>query len=340
VPAPDDLKPFRRHAEWAVVASTARELGLYDALADGPATPGDLAEERDLDARGVEIVLGVLEEMGLVRVEPEGAYRLTGPARGFLVDRDTPDYMGEAVDLWLRNIREWTASLPGSVASGAPPEDALHGDEEMSDREAMESFQAAMANKNPRLVDAVVDAVVERASGPGRVLDVGGGPGTFARAFVERGWEGVLQDRPEVVDHVAEAYGLADVEGLALVGGDFLEALPDGPFDVVFLANITHLWEAGTNRELLARCADRLAPGGVLAVMDFVRGVEPFAALFAVTMLLNTERGNTYSLHRYEEWLEGAGLRGVRCRSVTENRQVVTALRPRTEHVTRRARVE
>ncbi len=340
MPAPDDLKPFRRHAEWAVVASTARELGLYDALAGGPATAEELARELDLDPRGVGIVLGVLEEMGLVRAEPEGAHRLTGAARGLLVDRDTPDYMGEAVDLWLRNIREWTASLPASVASGAPPEDALHGDEEMSDREAMESFQAAMANKNPRLVDAVVDAVTGRASGPGRVLDVGGGPGTFTRAFVDRGWEAVLQDRPEVVDHVADAYGLADLEGLELAGGDFLETLPEGPFDVVFLANITHLWDPGTNRQLLARCAERLAPGGVLAVMDFVRGVEAFGALFAVTMLLNTERGNTYSLQRYEEWLEEAGLREVRCRTVPEDRQVVTALRPQPDRVTRRARVE
>lgn len=339
MPQPGDLKPFRRHAEWAVVASTARELGLYDALADGPATPGELADGLDLDARGVGIVLGVLEEMGLVRAEPEGAYRLTGSARGLLVDRDTPDYMGEAVDLWLRNIREWTTSLPASVSSGAPPEDALHGDEEMSDREAMESFQAAMANKNPRLVEAVVDAVVERTTGPGRVLDLGGGPGTFTRVFVERGWEAVLQDRPDVVDHVADAYGLADVGGLELVGGDFLETLPDGPFDVVFLANITHLWDAGTNRALLARCAQRLAPGGVLAVMDFVRGAEPFGALFAVTMLLNTERGNTYSLQRYEEWLEGAGLREVRCRNVPEDRQVVTAVRPPAERVTPRARV-
>lgn len=339
MPDPGDLKPYRRHAEWAVVAATARELGVYDALVDGPAAPDALADELDLDARGVEIVLGVLEEMGLVRAGPEGAYRLTGPARGFLVDRDTPDYMGEAVDLWLRNIREWTASLPGSVASGDPPEDALHGDEEMSDREAMESFQAAMANKNPRLVDEVVDTVVGRASGPGRVLDVGGGPGTFARAFVDRGWRAVLQDRPEVVDHVSEAYGLADLEDLELSGGDFLESLPEGRFDAVFLANITHIWDAETNRGLLARCADRLEPGGVLAVMDFVRGVEPFAALFAVTMLLNTERGNTYSLQRYEKWLEGAGLREVRCRTVSENRQVVTALRPRPDRVTRPARV-
>lgn len=326
MPEPADLKPYRRHAEWAVVAATAQELGVYDALADGPATPAELSEELGLHPRGTGVLLGVLEEMGFVRREPEGTVRLTGSARGHLVDRDTPDYQGDALRLWLHNIREWTAALPDSLRSGEPVEEAP-GAEEISDEEAMERFQAAMANKNPELVEAVVDAALERAPASGRALDLGGGPGTFSRALVERGWRVVLFDRPEVVEHAAGAYGLAKVPEIELEGGDFLERLPDGPFDLVLLANITHIFDGETNRDLLRRCADVLAPGGVLAIMDFVRGAEPFAALFAVTMLLNTERGNTYSLQRYEEWLEGAGLSAVRCRTVPEERQVVTAVK-------------
>lgn len=327
MPRPSDLKPFRRHAEWAVVAATAQELGIYDALADGPAGVAELADELSLAPRGVEIVLGVLEEMGLVAREPDGEVRLTGSARGHLVDPDTLDYQGDALRLWLANIREWTAALPDSVRSGTPAEEAP-GAREMSDEDAMQRFQAAMANKNPELVEAVVDACLERTTGTGRMLDVGGGPGTFTRAFVRRGWKAVLMDRPQVVEHAAEAYGLKKIPEIERVGGDFLEALPEGEFDLVLLANITHIFDAETDRELLARCAERLAPGGVLAVMDFVRDVEPFAALFAVTMLLNTERGNTYSLQRYDRWLEDAGLEGVRCRTVPEERQVVTAVRP------------
>ena len=327
MPDPHDLQPFRRHAEWAVVAATALELGVFDALSDGPAGTEELARGLELSPRGLEIVLGVLEEMGMVRIEPGGGHRLTGTARALLVDADTPDYHGDFVEFWLGNLREWTASLPDAIRAGAPVEEAP-GVEEVADREAMESFQAAMAAKNPELVASVVDAVLERAPSTGRMMDVGGGPGTFARAFVERGWRGVLLDRPAVIDHVAEAYGLEEVEGLELQGGDFLESLPDGPFELVFLANVTHLWDPGTNRRLLARAAGSLAPGGVLAVMDFVRGVEPFAALFAVTMLLNTERGDTYDLRRYEAWMEGAGLEKVRCVTVPEDRQVVTAVRP------------
>jgi DNA-binding transcriptional ArsR family regulator len=353
MPVPSDLRPFRRHAEWAVVAATALELGVFDALAESPAHPGELAETLGLHPRGARVLLGGLEEMGLVRVEPGGRYRVTGPARGYLVDRDTPDYHADAVELWLRNLREWATALPEALRTGGPVDGEAGegdghvdggaregsvprgagkagggGDAGVSDREAMESFQAAMANKSPRLVEAVVDATLERAPESGRVLDLGGGPGTFSREFAERGYRALLFDRPEVVEHVAGAYRLEETPGIELRGGDFLEELPEGEFEVVFLANITHIFEGETNRSLLERTARRLAPGGVLAVMDFVRGHEPFAALFAFTMLLNTEAGDTYDLTAYRSWLEGAGLRDVRCRTVPEDRQVVTAVRP------------
>lgn len=326
MPRPNDLKDFRRHAEWALVSVTALEQGVLDALADRARTEEDVAAETDLDPRGVGVLLGVLEEMGLVRSEGDGRWRATGEARGFFVDPDTPDYQREAVLHWLAQLREWATDLPDALRRGGPPPEETEGS---WDREAMEEFQAVMANKNPELVARVVDACLDRAPPRGRVLDVGGGPGTFTREFLGRGWEAVLMDRPEVVEHVRTAYGLGRLDGLDLVGGDFNDSLPEGPFEAVLLANITHIYDAPSNERLLARCADRLSPGGVLCVMDFVRGMTSFAPLFAVTMLMNTEAGGTYAMESYRDWMESAGLREVRCVTVPEERQVVTAVRPR-----------
>lgn len=328
---PSELKAFRRHAEWAVVAATAHELGVYDLLAEGALTTGSLSEELSLHPRGTGILLRALEEMDLVRQEPDGRWIVTGEARGFFVDPDTPDYQADALSFWLRNIRLWTARLPEAVRTGAPVEEEPDG-EELSEEESVARFMRAMANKNPDLVEAVVDEALARAPEPigpesGRVLDLGGGPGTFAREFLDRGWEAVLYDKPEVIEHVAGAYGLEDLPGLELMAGDFLESLPEEEFDVVLLANITHIYPAETNARLLERVADRLRPGGVVAIMDFVREVEEFASLFAVTMLMNTEEGDTHGLRQYERWLEDAGLSEVRCRTVLEDRQVVTGLR-------------
>jgi hypothetical protein len=187
---------------------------------------------------------------------------------------------------------------------------------------------AAMANRPPHRTAAVADAVRMAAPAARTLLDLGGGPGVHSRAFIARGFDVTLFDRPEVIDLVSGAYGLEDEEGLRLVGGDFQVGLPDGEFDGVFLSNISHIYGPETNRQLISRSASALAAGGCLAIVDFVRGVSGFAPLFAITMLLTTDEGGTWSMLQYSDWLEDAGLERVRCRTVQPDVQLVTAVRP------------
>jgi len=305
------------------VAATALEMGIADALATSPASISDLSAELELSRRGVEIVVRALAELGLVRDSAEGL-RLTGAGRARLIDRDTPDFEGDALRFWLTSLRRWVEGLPEAVRTGAPqvgPEGRSPG--------GLAAFMAAMANKRPDLVDAAVEAVLRRAPEAATVLDLGGGPGTFARAFARRGLRAVLFDKPEVIEHVRGTYRLEEEPGLELRSGDFVERFPEGSFDVVLLGNITHIYDAGTNARLLARAARAVRPGGVLAILDFVRGESAFAALFAVTMLLNSRHGGgTYTRERYEAWLEEAGLANVRLDRLDEDRHLVTGVRP------------
>jgi SAM-dependent methyltransferase len=298
-------------------------MGLVDALAEGPAPAATLAGRLDLSTRGVRILLGALEQLGLVRSDPEGA-RLTGTGRARLVDRDTPDFEGDALRFWLRSIRRWTDGLPGAVRTGAPQV----GPDGRSP-EGLAAFMAAMANKSPALVEAAVDACLERVPAARTVLDLGGGPGTFSKAFARRGLEAVLFDQPEVVEHVRGAYGLGDHSRVELRAGDFVDLFPEGAFDIVFIGNITHIYDAETDARLMKEAAAVLRPGGLVAILDFVRGEAPFAALFAVTMLLNSRHGgDTYDRATYEAWLLAAGLSEVRFRRLDEDRHLVTAIRP------------
>ncbi len=61
--------------------------------------------------------------------------------------------------------------------------------------------------------------------------------------------------------------------------------------------------------------------------MDFVRGVSPFAPLFAVTMLLHTDAGNTYDVDAYSAWISAAGYGQLELDKVDEDRQLITARR-------------
>ncbi|MFQ5678860.1 MAG: methyltransferase [Gemmatimonadota bacterium] len=329
---PGELKSGRRGAEWALAVGTAQALGILEALAEGPCSAGRLAETLALHPRGTEILLGILTDAGLASFTERG-YALTGQGRARFIDRDAPDFEGDAMRLWLSNIRRWAGDLEEAVRRGGPPGDGPEPGRTREEMDSLSRFMAAMANKEPAFVEKVV-AQCEARLGEGghelsrsRVLDLGGGPGVFARAFIARGARAVLADRPEVVEHVAEAYGLGGVPGLELWQGDFLNKLPGGRFQLILLANITHIYDAETNADLLRRVAARLSPAGVVAILDFVRGASEFAGLFAVTMLLNTEAGNTYALADYETWLEGAGLARPRCLSLDADRQLLTARR-------------
>lgn len=337
-----ELTELRDLAETTATVAAACEAGIFTSLADGPATARDLAERAGLDERAVGIVLPALAEAGtLERVDADASdrpasdadgdrYALTDAARRHLADPESPDFAGGGLPLWLDGLRSFTR-LAEVLRSGDPverPEPEDEAEREEAEREGLEKFMAGMAAAPDARVRRIVDACLDRAPEAGRALDLGGGPGHMARAFVERGLRVTLFDRPPVVDYVGDAYGLSEVEELELVGGDFMEdPLPEGPFDVVLISNIVHSYAPEQNRALLEKVAGVTAPGGVVAVADFFRGRSSRAVRFALVMLLKTEGGNTYTEDDVAGWLERAGFRESVTVQVDEDRHLITAVR-------------
>ncbi|MEW6425085.1 MAG: methyltransferase [Bacillota bacterium] len=157
-----------------------------------------------------------------------------------------------------------------------------------------------------------------------RVLDVGGGPLTYARAFAARGAAVTVLDLPEAVAMMEAT--LTPGGNIRLVAGDFNVALPEGPFHLAYLGSVCHIYGEQENRALFRRVADVLAPGGRIAVVDFIRGRHPFAAVFAVNMLVNTQTGGTWTWEQYAGWLAAAGFGDPKLTEVA-GRQVITAVR-------------
>jgi SAM-dependent methyltransferase len=326
MPDLNDLRGYRRGAEWAIAAGAAVELGIIAVLGDGPLQSSEIALSLNLSPRGVQALLGALEELGAVRRERTG-WRLTGVGRARLLDKQTPDYEADSLVHWMRTIRRWSVELPEAVRTGEPGTNRTTDPGTRQGRD-LAIFMAAMSNRSPDSVSAVADAIRAAAPAARTLLDVGGGPGVYSRALADRGLSVSLLDRPEVIDFVGEVYGLASDERIQLVPADFLHTLPEQSYDVVLLANVLHIYGPAANRAVLHRAAARLNPGGCVAVVDFVRGVSEFAPLFALTMLLSTEDGGTWSLPEYTGWLHAAGLERVRCVTIEPDVQLVTAVRP------------
>ncbi|MFW6083846.1 MAG: class I SAM-dependent methyltransferase [Gemmatimonadota bacterium] len=355
-----ELNELRDLAETTATVAAACEAGVFAALRDGPAAPHELADRADLDERAVAILLPVLAEAGVLEpvaagvLEPGAAadgvraagaggsrFALTEEARRKLADPDSPDFEAGGLPLWLDGLRAFTR-LPEVLRTGEPVERPGPQDEaerEDAEREGLKKFMAGMAAAPEARVGRIVDACLERAPGARTVLDLGGGPGHMARAFVERGLRATLLDRPETVDFVADAYGLSEVEDLELVGGDFIEdPLPDGPFDIVLMSNIVHIYSPAENRALLAKVAGVTASGGVVGIADFFRGRSGRAVRFAMVMLLKTEGGNTYTEDELASWLESAGFRGAETVQVDDDRHLILAVRRSAEYYPSRRR--
>jgi SAM-dependent methyltransferase len=316
------LPELRDLADLAVLIAAASEAGIFRSLHDEPGTAEEVAARLGYDGRAVRITLTALAESGLL--EREGERLALAPSwRPVLGDPQAAEYAAGGLPLWLHSLKGWTR-LGEALARGGP----LEAGPKRRSPEEVARFMAGMAAAPRERVERLVDLCLERCRSAESVLDVGGGPGHMCRAFVARGLRGILFDRPGVLDHVTEAYGLTDIEGLTTVSGDLVaDGLPDGPHDIVLISNVVHIYAPDVNRRLLAEAGRVVRPGGIVAVAEFLRGRSAKAARFGVQMLLKSDGGDAYSEAQITEWLDEAGFAGVQVADLDPDRQLLTAVK-------------
>jgi len=293
----------------------AAEAGFFEALRSRTMTAEELASRLNLDRRAVWTVVEALAALGYL-IKKEERYALSTEAEETFFKRDSALYSGFSFMHGYELTKRWL-ELPAVLKTGLPARRERGPGGQRYFIEAMASHARLSA---PEIASFCLAGLPVGAG----VLDIGGGPFTYARAFAGRGAQVTVLDTPEVVAMMQPTIG--EGESIAMIAGDFTAALPPGPYHLAYLGNICHIYGEKENRELFQRVAAELVPGGRIAIVDFVRGEHPFAALFAVNMLINTERGGTWTLAEYTSWLTGAGFLKTALHNVA-GRQVITALK-------------
>lgn len=276
-----------------LVLAAALDAGLLARLAE-PAPTAQIAGELGLDPRATRITVAALVDRGWC-LEQDGRAGLSARARAAL----GPDPDDPALAEVLLTVREIAAyqQLGATLRTGAPSHDVSAGDT-ATRRRFLEAMRAIAGRRSA----ATARALPVPAAG-GHLLDVGGGPGTYARAFCEHGWRVTVIDLPESL-----ALGGDDLSrwGIQAVAGDITEGLPPGPWDCVYLGNVTHLFGPVVAADLVWRAGAALVPGGRLAIQEVVRGLAAPAALFGVAMLVGTRTGEVYDQDTYRRWMDAA----------------------------------
>lgn len=307
---PDDLTRMIRGYQESRIVLSAIELDLFTAVGDGATVEG-VAKRCGTDRRATELLLNALVSLSLVRLA--GDRYTNAPATAQFLVAGSPD---DARVAMRHNLSLWNtwSSITDAVREGHT---ALRAEMRSRDDDWTVPFIAAMHRGAAVRAPLVVEAL--GASPIRRMLDVGGGSGAYAIAFAQAhpALSAVVFDLPTVLPiaetHISDA-GLS--KRIATRVGDLRTDDLGRDFDLVFLSSICHMLGPDGNRDLLARCARALAPGGRVVIQDFIlepdRTAPRQAVLFAINMLVGTEAGSTYSEAEYAAWLAAAGLTEVR----------------------------
>jgi ubiquinone/menaquinone biosynthesis C-methylase UbiE len=311
-----DFETARDYASKLVLLACAHRAGIFEALSEEKDIAA-LKHALNADERALFIVLEALCASGYVHKRLD-RYIITKKARSLFLEHGE-DYVGGSLPHFLDIMEAWL-KLPG-IIKGAKP-DRSEGD--------VAAFMNAMASRPDEVVENAVEHCLKRKSNAKNVLDLGGGPGKYAKAFVNRGLSVVLYDLPDTIDYVKTRFGLGDVRNLILRKGDFtnefVNEFAGESFDIVFMGNICHIYSEKGNRKLIKRAGNILRSGGMIAIEDMVRGRSPMAEMFAVNMLANTEDGSTYTEAQYREWLTDAGFRKIEIIDIAQkSNQLITA---------------
>ena len=277
-----------------LVLAAALNSGLLARLAE-PAPTARLASALGLDPRATRITIAALTDRGWC-VERDGRVGLT-PRACSAIGPDPEDPVLAEVLLATREITAYQ-QLETTLHTGAPSHDVSAGDT-ATRRRFLEAMRAIAARRTAATVGAL-----PAPAGGGRLLDVGGGPGTYARAFREHGWQVTVIDLPESLELGGDDLRRWQID---VVAGDISEGLPAGPWDCVYLGNVIHLFGATVAEELVRRAGAALVEGGRLAIQEVVGGLAAPAALFGVAMLVGTRDGEVYDQATYARWMDAAG---------------------------------
>ena len=280
----------------------ASQIGLFEALAAGPATLDEIAGRLNVPRRTLRISADAMVSLGFLERRGE-QYANGETATAFLSGRPGHDFRPMLRFFDRISYTAWL-KLEDAVRSGKaqPRFGGFSPEEQQIFSAGVESFTAPTATA----LASAYDFARHR-----RVVDVGGGTGSFLMAILRHhpGLKGTLFELPGACA-VARQRLAAEPEGarIDIVEGDFFKDRLPADHDAIIVANTVHVLSAAHNLELLKQLRAGAAPGARLLLVDLwtdpTHTQPPAAPLMAGEFLVIAGEGQAYSEAEADAWLQ------------------------------------
>jgi ubiquinone/menaquinone biosynthesis C-methylase UbiE len=305
---------------------------VFDSLEDGAKTLEQVAQQTGASGRGLRILMNALVGLDLLKKDRLGKYSLTPESAAFLLSNKPGTHAGFFGTIAPQLISRWLR-LSDIVRENRP---AVAVNQET---EGTEFFSQLVENIIPMSYPPAQKLgdyfKLEKAKNEIRVLDLAAGSGIWGIALAEKSprvyvtavdWAGMIP----TTKRITQKFGVSD--RFNYIEGDILEANFGSGYDIATLGHILHSEGEERSRQLLKKTCSALKPGGIIAVAEWLvndKRTEPTHSLiFAVQMLVNTDKGDTFSFNEIKSWLEDAGFRKVRKLEAPGPSPLILATRP------------
>ncbi|OBI22608.1 methyltransferase [Mycobacterium sp. E2497] len=259
---------------WVAQAITsAADLGVADALADGPLSAEQLANRVGADADALSRLMRALIGIGIFCQCSDGRYALTPLADTLCTDAPV-SMAGMARWVGSPQHREHWSHLTDAIRTGKAVVPELRGKPAFEylaeEAELGEIFNSAMTNVSEFATVPLTAAYDFSAFGT--IVDVGGGHGRLLAAILEMApnSRGVLFDLPQVVADAPELFRKYGVDDRVRIDeGSFFDSVPEGG-DAYVLKNVIHDWSEEDAVRILKNVRIATRTGARLLLCEFV----------------------------------------------------------------------
>jgi len=300
----------------------ALDLEVFTLIANGKNTADQIAGAQKITPRAARILCDVLVAQGLL-TKSSGRYGLA-PISGAMLVKGSPGYLGAMLYGTIVNRFMWDGAgrMTEVLRAG---HSLLEQGAEARQNPFWEEFargtrEAAMII-GPMVADVAASAFDGKS--PARILDIASGSGYYGFSALKKfpnarltsmDWANVLA----LTEATVSELGLKD--RVEFRPGDIFSDDLGSNYDLILAVNIYHHFSPAKNTELSKRLGAALASGGALVIVDQVpdegREHDRLALMFAMTLMLWTQEGDTFTKSEYERMLKPAGFAPIELREL------------------------